>query len=292
MKRLICIVIGMVSAHAFAGEPCQDNFRADGTLLVGKTYATWAILPGVSASSAFDRALAFTAANGFTVVSSDQQTGMISSMQSEAYARGKQVPLNVQVTSDNQNARIGINYTVTGLAFSPEDAIKRHFCLTFAAAKVNSTLTASPSTAQPARRSTPGLANPTSQQLDGYRSAVLKNVGNERLRPLVKDAAAAISSYIEKLACVSDYEAARVLEEFAAPETQLRNQSMMLGPIRDSAYHDKSTCLSVLRVHGWSAPADNALRFEAVYKADDSGQTAKVAHEAVRQPDGTWLFLR
>jgi len=292
MKRLICIVICLMSASAFAGEPCEDNFRADGTLLVGKTYATWAILPGVSPSSAFDRALAFTAANGFTVVSSDQQAGTISSMQSEAYARGKRMPLNVQVTADHQNARIGINYTVTGLAFSPEDAIKRHFCLTFAAAKGNGTLPASPSTAQPERRGVPGLANPTPQQMDGYRSSVLKNVGNERLRALVKDAAPAISAYIEKLACVRDYEAARALEEFAAPETQLVNQSMMLGPIRDSAYHDRSTCLSIVRVHGWSAPANNALRFEAVYKADDSGQTAKVEHEAVRQPDGAWLFLR
>ena len=55
-------------------------------------------------------------------------------------------------------------------------------------------------------------------------------------------------------------------------------------------YHNKGTGVSVSRIHGWNAPALNALRFEVVYLAEDSGESAKTSHQVVKQPDGAWLF--
>jgi uncharacterized protein YchJ len=57
-------------------------------------------------------------------------------------------------------------------------------------------------------------------------------------------------------------------------------------------YHDKNSCLTILRLQGITAPALNALRFEAVYLAEDSGESVIKEHEAVRQLDGQWLFNR
>jgi len=298
MKILMGMVLGVVSTGAMAGTPCMDNFTADGNFVVGKVYATYAVLPGVSPARAFDAAAAFTAAHGFVIKSSSKDAGTIAAVNGDANARGRNLPLNIQVQQEGSNdTRIGINYIVTGMAFSPESAIKQHFCQTIAAAEQGGgARPAGPvpvgGDGQPVRRAMPGFATPTQAQLDGYRSAVMKNVTNDRVRQLAKEAAPAIAGYIEKLACVNDYSAARALNEYAAPGIQLTNQYMMVAPAMNSSYHDKSACLTVLRVHGWTMPANNALHFEAMYKAEDSGQTVKVDHEAVRQPDGTWLFTR
>ena len=45
-------------------------------------------------------------------------------------------------------------------------------------------------------------------------------------------------------------------------------------------------------VHGWISPAANALRFKAVFKADDSSETVATSHETLKQPSGEWLFTR
>jgi hypothetical protein len=94
------------------------------------------------------------------------------------------------------------------------------------------------------------------------------------------------------LSCLVDYTGASALNEYAAPGTDLHNMYVGLRPMRTMQYHNKAACLTVARVQGWQAPALNALRFEVLYRADDSGETAKLSHEAVRQPDGSWLFTR
>lgn len=57
-------------------------------------------------------------------------------------------------------------------------------------------------------------------------------------------------------------------------------------------YHDKSACLTVLRIQGVTAPALNALRFEVVYLAEDSGESNIQQYELVKQPDAQWLVTQ
>jgi hypothetical protein len=94
----------------------------------------------------------------------------------------------------------------------------------------------------------------------------------------------AIAEYIEKMACDTDGVGDSAMSVYAASGIPLAG---MMGAI-----HDKSQCMSVKRVQGWVAPANNALQFEVVYLADDSGEAATVRHEALRQSDGAWLFGR
>lgn len=54
-------------------------------------------------------------------------------------------------------------------------------------------------------------------------------------------------------------------------------------------YHDKSRCLSVLRLGDWSKPADNALRFRTYYVSDESGEAKNQTYELQRL-DGRWMF--
>ena len=56
-------------------------------------------------------------------------------------------------------------------------------------------------------------------------------------------------------------------------------------------YHSKGA-LTVTRIHGWTAPALNALTFEVMCLAEDSGESTKTRHQIVKPPDGEWLFGR
>lgn len=299
MKLVVCAALSMVAVNALAAEPCLENFSVQGSILTGKTYKTWASLPNVVRDDAFQRAYAFTVANGFTVLSASKEAGAISAAQSVSYGKGKTVPLNIVLQDEGGNVRVDLHYATSGGMLSPEDAIRKHFCLTIAAAATGNgapaqvsepaSLAGSAPAKAPVRKTMPGFAIPTDAQLASYRREIPKNLPNPKLRPVVESATPAIAEFIERLACATSYQAMGALNAYAAPDQDLRNHPRPMGTMR---YHDKGSCLTVTRVQGWRAPANNALEFEVVYTAEDSGEVFKLGHEAVRQPDGVWLFTR
>ncbi len=137
-----------------------------------------------------------------------------------------------------------------------------------------------------------GFATPTEAQQSALLQEIPKNVAIDKLRPQVAQAAPAIAAFVGQLACMADYNGGTALNAHAAPGVDLYGRYVSLRPMARAKYHDKAACMSVSRVHGWKAPANNALQFEVVYKADDSGEISKLMHEAVRQSDGTWLFTQ
>ena len=304
MKLMIRYLVGIVALSAFTSvfaEPCLDNFTADGGLLAGKTYKTWAVLPGVRPQDAFVRAYAFTAENGFTVLSSDKEAGVISATQSISYGKGKTVPLTLTIRGEGDGTRISISYATSVGLISPEDAIKRHFCMTMSAAADQSKGTAGAATtvgvgsdqarsASPQRPTAPrGYAELSPEQHQAISKELNKVAPTPQIRQLVQEASPAIAAFVERVSCLADLSGASALNEFAAPGASL-NTLFFTGTMHNTQYHNKATCMTVSRVQGWFAPAANALRFEVLYKADDSGETVKMTHETVRQPDGTWLF--
>ncbi|MES2316139.1 MAG: hypothetical protein V4631_01475 [Pseudomonadota bacterium] len=279
----------------------MDNFKSEGNFLTGRTYKTWAVVAGVRQGDAFSRALAFTVANGFTVTASDKEAGVISAAQTVSFGKGKTVPLGVIIQPDAGNLKISMNYATSGGVTSPEGAIKKHFCMTIAAASeggsaaeaaTNTGIVPPPNPNKLRGVTTRGFATPTEAQQEAFTLEIGKNVANAKMRPLVKDATPAIANFIGKLACVVDSTGSRSLNEYGAPGVELHNRYVSNHPMYQARYHDKGSCMSVTRVHGWASPANNALEFEVVYKAEDSGEIKKLTHEAVRQPDGAWMFTR
>ena len=298
---LFYAALAFVSAGASAAEPCLENFKVEGNFLIGKVYKTSAVVAGVRQSDAFNRALAATVANGFTVTASDKDAGVISAAQSVSSGKGKTVPLSVILQPDGSNLKISMSYATPGGVMSPEGAIKQHFCQTIAAASeggspappAESSGVAPPPKPAPApRNAIRGYAAPTDAQQIGFQHEISKNVTNNKIRPLVSEAAPAIAAFIGQLACMVDDTGASALSAHAAPGTDLQNRYVEMRPMRLAKYHDKSSCMSVSRGHGWKAPANNALQFEVLYKADDSGEISKLSHEVVRQADGAWLFTQ
>jgi hypothetical protein len=287
-----------------AAQDCQKNFQSSGNLLTGKTYKTWAVVPGVKPADAFPRAMAFTVENGFTVISSDAQAGVISAAQSVSYGQGKSVPLNLTLRAEGDGTRIGLQYATSGGVMSPEDAIRKHFCLTIDAAAAGgaqpTTTAAAPAAAAPAPAAVtpaapampPGYAMPTDSQRTQLTDALKKSVPNSPIRTIVDEASPVIGAFVQRMACLASPSGALALNEYAAPGVQLNAHYNYGNPMSKTRYHHKGSCMSVTRVHGWIAPAANAIKFEAVFKADDSGETVATSHEVVKQPGGDWLFTR
>lgn len=301
LHSIFAVVAILTASPAIASDPCVDNFSAVGNFFAGKTYKTWAVIPGIRQQDAYQRAYTFTAEHGFTILSASKEAGVISAAQSVSYGNGKTVPLTLTFKDEAGGVRIGLSYATSGGVMSPEDAIKSHFCQTIAAAseRGNSPQSAAPMQADPVsqvtqtqRMASPGYAMATPKQQQGIKQAIPKSIPNVHLRPRIAEASPAIAAFVERLACLAEHTGASALNEYAAPGANLHNMYVGLRPMRSAQYHNKAACMSVSRVHGWSTPANNALRFEVIYKSDESGETSKLTHEAIRQPDGVWLFSR
>lgn len=307
MHRLIAgATLALVLSPSFAADQaCKQNFQSSGNLLTGKTYKTWSLVPGVQPAAAFPRALAFTAENGFTVLSSDATAGVISAAQSASYGNGKNVPLNITLRAEGDGTRIALQYATSGGMMSPEDAIRKHFCLTIDAAAAGGSapapapapvaLAAAPMAATPAApvagpAMPPGYAVPTDVQRAALADALKKSVPTGPTKVLIDEASPVIGAFVQRLACMATYTGAMALNEYAAPGVQLNTHFTAGYPMSRAQYHHRGSCMTVTRVHGWLAPAANALRFEAVFKADDSSETVATSHEVVKQPSGEWLF--
>jgi hypothetical protein len=291
---LLATVLLACSLYTYAGEPCMDNFSTSGNILTGQLYKTGATLPNTNVANAFEGALQFTVVNGFTVLSSDKNTGLIQAANAASYKKGITHPLNIALRADGANTIMAISFSMSGVAFASTEDIKKHFCNTIAAAgaaRLGDAAQSPQAAVRPVqRRALVGYALIAPEQSKAIEAAVLKSIPNDRIRDMVKDAVPAITAMAERVSCLTNGTGRSALAEFAAPN---KSGFIYLSyPMETMQYHDKAFCTTVLRVTGWQAPANNALSYEVTFKAEDSGETKTLRHEIVRQTDGSWLFTQ
>ena len=300
-SKILVFYLGLVCATANASQ-CQDNFSVEGSFLSGKVFKTSAEVPNISYDAAFKNISAYTANTGFTIVSSDKRNGTISAVQTASLQSSRTIPLNITVSPATGGVNVSMVYSTPVGALSPEDAVKTHFCETVAQAVISqSTVPPTAGAARPipasvSRKSSgapaqSGLAALTAEQEERITKELAKKVQDAKLRTLIGEAAPTIKDFVSRASCLPDnkFDANKFVNLFniyAAPGKNL----YVMSPVNQTPYHNKAQCLSVARFQAWKAPANNALKFEVVYVADDSGESAKMQHEIVKQPDGSWLF--
>lgn len=136
-----------------------------------------------------------------------------------------------------------------------------------------------------------GIAPISLEQSEKINSAVRIKTNNTELREAVSEATPTIGAFLKINSCLAGYNAS-VLNAYAAPGKIYPSHNYIGGPMPTMYRHNKSSCVSVLRVHDWSMPTKNSLHFEVVYLAEDSGESSKATHELVKQTNGEWLFSR
>lgn len=279
--------------------PCEDNFTSTGNMIVGSTYKTFAELPNVSPDSAYQGAYSDIAKEpSWKILSGDKVNGLIQVAQATAYSKGKTIPLNIIVEPINGGSKISIGYVTPPGTLSPESAIKAQFCQTIAAAanglgsaksptvNINNQVNTPPNSNQNVRTQF-GVATITPQQQNKIASELAKKMTQKTLQNKISEASPTIQAFLEKRSCLNDFEARSSENIFTVPGRSLAGFAPMITGMK---YHDKQQCVTVARVSGWTSPALNALQFDVMYLAEDSGETATQHHEIVKQPDGVWLF--
>ena len=136
-----------------------------------------------------------------------------------------------------------------------------------------------------------GIVPITSTQAAMIDASLLIKGEESAIKKAIAEAAPNISSFLKINSCLAGYNGSS-LNTFAAPGKLYPNNNYIGGPMPTMYKHNKAICATVIRIHGWSMPSKNALRFEVVYKAEDSGESGKAEHEVQRQANGQWLFSR
>lgn len=102
----------------------------------------------------------------------------------------------------------------------------------------------------------------------------------------IAESSSVIESFAKAESCINNHRDSS-LELYTAPGGRMNTS---YAPMMSMKYHDRSKCVTVAKLQGWSMPARNALQFEIVYVSEISGEVKKRGHEVVKQPNGEWLF--
>jgi hypothetical protein len=115
---LVCTSVAIRAENKTArveDSPSFKHFTESGSFFAGKSFTTWQEFPDVSTANAFKRAYAFIAKNGYTIVSSDKDMGVISATQGVISQAAKTVPLNTLIEhSGHGGSKVTITFSLSG----------------------------------------------------------------------------------------------------------------------------------------------------------------------------------
>lgn len=123
-----------------------------------------------------------------------------------------------------------------------------------------------------------------------------KKVLPKQLHVSVLEASKTIQPFLERMSCLDApniFDLQKVMSQlniYAAPDKTFNSSFPPMNKQFKMKYHNSNNCVTVAKIQGWKTLALNAIEFEVLYLADDSGETVKENHELVKQPDGEWLF--
>lgn len=132
------------------------------------------------------------------------------------------------------------------------------------------------------------VASITPGQIESITTALQTKVKNKQTAAAVKEASGVITDFMKIESCMSGYNASP-LNQFAAPGKTYPDMNY-IGPMLGMKYHARDKCLTITKIHGFEMPAKNALAFEVLFTADDSGETTKRYYTVQKQDDDSWLF--
>lgn len=133
MKKLIAGIALLTFAGAASAQQCEENFTVDGGFLKGKTFKTWAEVEGVNSTDAYSKIYKHIVKDGWKIISSDKDIGVISAGQEVSYGEGKTAPLNVMVEESGDNVKVSLSYSISGGVTAGKGAVVKSFCQTISA---------------------------------------------------------------------------------------------------------------------------------------------------------------
>jgi hypothetical protein len=110
-------------------RPCVANLSSEGSFWTSRTFRTYQDFSGVTRAAAFDQIVPALAGDGWTVTSSDKDTGVITSWAKPNYAQGETESLNAVIRNKGAaGIRVEFTYIAPALAIVPESQLQKGFC--------------------------------------------------------------------------------------------------------------------------------------------------------------------
>jgi hypothetical protein len=134
MKKIIsaigisCLILVATSIAARAEDDLVvKHFTESGSFFTGKKYGTWQEFPDVATTNAFKRAYAYVAKNGYKILSSDREMGVISATQDVVHSQ-KTVPLNILVEdSGHGGSKVTLTFSIGGGLSTSKKGVQETF---------------------------------------------------------------------------------------------------------------------------------------------------------------------
>jgi hypothetical protein len=122
-------VIGMGANLVRADEAaCQAHFTSEGSFFTGKKYSTWLEFPAVTKSDAYSRIYTTVAKDGWNIVNSDKDAGVLSAAQSVSFGKGSQAPMLIVVETSKDGSKATATFRTGGGQMSKEETIRTKLC--------------------------------------------------------------------------------------------------------------------------------------------------------------------
>ncbi len=233
-----------------------------------------------------------------------QQRGLLSAMSSTNQGRMLRVGETVYVTKFDvkQNDvrfelltagtalpryRAEVRFDVPGLSAKQPAEVKGIIDAALSTAQEGGKTSQAPQRSMAARRSStrPGVA-PISPEQEQRIVDQLKRAPASVAKQ-VEEATETLKPFVALDSCINDYAGKSQLQTYLGPHGDI---NAINPPFNALHYHDKGSCLDVTRIQGWTALSLNAVQFQVVYTAADSGESAARIHVMQKEPDGTWLM--
>jgi len=109
-------------------DPCVKNFKKEGSFFSGYRFSTFAMVPNVSKSKAFDILATKLAQGGWQVVSSNKDAGIISASQGVNSPQVKTVPLNITVEEAKSGAQVTLVLQLGHGLVASSSTVEKQFC--------------------------------------------------------------------------------------------------------------------------------------------------------------------
>jgi hypothetical protein len=123
------LYLGLSAAHADASfTDCRAHFVSEGSFLAGKKFSTWVELSDTTKPDAYSHAYAAVAKDGFQIVSSDKEAGILSASQAISFGKGATAPLVIVVEPSASGSKLTATFRIGAGQVAKADAIRDKLC--------------------------------------------------------------------------------------------------------------------------------------------------------------------
>ena len=120
--------IGLLNVAQANEASCLEHFTSEGNKFSGRMYTTWLEFPNVKKAAAYTKIYASVAKDGWTIVSSDKDAGILSASQQVSYGRGATNPLVVVVEDSGRGSKATVTFRLGGGQSASLNTIKKKLC--------------------------------------------------------------------------------------------------------------------------------------------------------------------